>query len=395
MKVLVRLLPALLLVSASARAVEVPVPIEGVKLVLNVQMQPWFQVLEDFPAPNVGEQVYLRRIRLIASGQFTDQLLFLIDIDSPNFGRNGDFNGINQRELIQDAWIAWHPVENLFVDFGLLLLPLARYTLQSTTSYTSMDFHVLSINAREPNTDGIRDMGVSLRGWLFDKRVGFRFGAYNGNRSTSFGGPSAANAPGTNNPAIDRQGAPRIAGMVNVNILDSEEGAWLYQGLYFGDKKVLSFNIGGEYQAGGVAAPYGPTDHKAGALGVFFDYPMSADSEIIVNATGYRFWNGNGAANTGWAGYADLGYRYARWQPYVSTEFFFGDSCTTDASGANLLPCAANTNELRIFSFGLNYWIKRNQIHLNSEFASTRQGSLTLATQKHQNTFTLGATMFY
>src|SRR5207237_738160 len=102
MKLSLRLLPALLLVSAAASAVNVPLPVEGATLNVNVQLQPWAQVAEDAPSPNVGEQFYMRRARLILQGNFSKEWLYLINLDSPNFGLNGNYTG---RMLLQDAWI--------------------------------------------------------------------------------------------------------------------------------------------------------------------------------------------------------------------------------------------------------------------------------------------------
>jgi hypothetical protein len=397
MKVSVRLLPALLLASAAASAVNVPIPVEGATLNVNVQLQPWFQVLEDYPSPNVGEQFFMRRARMLLQGNFSKEVLYLIQIDSPNFGKAGDFT---IKTLLQDAWIAWNPTEGVFLDFGLLLLPFARHILQSTTSYTNLDFHVDSITGgnRIPNNDGFRDVGASLRGWLFDKRIGYRFGAYTGNRSTT---PTSLTNTTPANPAINHQGTPRFAGFLNFNIIGSEEGAWLYQGLYF-DKTVVSVGAGFDYQSGGTVAPYGVTDHKTVSADIFMDFALDGDQEIIISGTGYRFDNGSGSGDTGWGGFVDLGYRIGKWQPFVSGEAFSGDGCDTNADGTIRLPCSANKRDLRIGAIGLNYWIKRNLLHINSEYAIIRGTTQTNAgalagtlTSSHQQRFTLAATLFF
>lgn len=368
------LLSGLLLSSTSASAVNVPVPADGATLNLNVQLQPWIRVAEDATTQgNVGEDVYLRRVRLLAQGNFNKEFLYLIQLDTPNFGKGGDFT---TRELIQDAWIAWNPIEGLYLDAGMLLLPVSRHTLQSTTDYTNFDFHVNSLHS--PNTNGLRDNGLSLRGWLFDKKVGYRFGAYEGVRSTT--------PPG--NARLNPHGTPRLAGFVNFNIVGSEEGAWLYHGLYF-DKAVVSLGLGGEYQSGALLnAAANVTDHSYYSADLFVDLPFAGNTrEFIFSAVVARNNAGTNAADTGSSGFVDVGYRIGVVQPYVSTEFFAGDSCS-------LTPgvCKANTDDLRIGSAGVNFWIKRNQMHISTEYAYTRSGVLGT---RHQQTFTTEWSMFF
>lgn len=373
MKALTLVLCGMLLVSTSAGAINVPVPVEGATLNVNIQLQPWIRVSEDAtPQGNVGEDIFLRRARLLAQGNFSKDFLYLLQIDTPNFGKGGDFT---TRELIQDAWVAWNPTDGLYLDAGMLLLPVNRHTLQSTTDYTNFDFHVSMLHS--PNTNGLRDVGLSLRGWLFDKKVGYRFGAYEGVRATTPPGSARLNPHGT----------PRLAGFVNYDIVGSEEGAWLYHGLYF-DKAVVSVGLGGEYQAGALINPSGSvTDHSYYSADLFVDLPFSGDQEFILSVLLARNNAGSNAADTGSSGFIDVGYRFGVVQPYVSGEFFAGDGCAQSAA-----PCKAKTDDLRIGSAGVNFWIKRNQMHISTEYAVTRSGVLGT---RHQQTLTTEWSMFF
>jgi len=372
-RLFVGLLCVFLLASSSAGAVNVPVPLDGATLNLNVQLQPWFRVAEDAtPEGNVGEDIFLRRVRLLAQGNFSKDFLYLIQIDTPNFGKGGDFTS---RELIQDAWVAWNPMEGMYLDAGMLLLPVNRHVLQSTTDYTNFDFHVNML--KSPNTNGLRDNGLSLRGWLFDKKVGYRVGAYEGVRATT---PPA-------NAKLNPHGTPRLAGFLNFDIVGTEEGAWLYHGLYF-DKPVVSVGLGGEYQSGALLNAAGNvTDHSYYSADLFVDLPFAGNQEFIFSMVLARNGAGTNSADTGSSGFVDVGYRYGIVQPYLSAEFFAGDSCSL-TPGA----CKANTDDLRIGSAGVNFWIKRNQMHISTEYAVTRTGVLGT---KHQQTFTTEWSMFF
>src|SRR5262249_26463638 len=140
-------------------------------------------------------------------------LHFFVQLDSPNFGRpaGGDPTGLtggtgvtNGRVLLQDAQLLYEPYPGIFIEAGLLLLPLSHNQVQSTTSFVTLDLHAntirfpgfnagvvtgalgsTAVGGANTATTGLREPGIQLRGWLFDKKLGFRMGAYNGVRGTS------------------------------------------------------------------------------------------------------------------------------------------------------------------------------------------------------------------
>src|SRR6266849_5108483 len=207
-----------LLFSTAALAGKVQLPaipgLEDANLNINVQLQAWLQSTENAsPQKGINSQVFMRRMRLITSGDITKQLHFFVQLDSPNFGRptgtdptglTGGTGVSNGRVLLQDAQLAYEPIPGIFIEMGLLLLPISHTQVQSTTSFVTLDLHANTIRfpgfnagvntatvasgavgAANTATTGLREPGIQVRGWILDKRLGFRLGAYNGVRGTS------------------------------------------------------------------------------------------------------------------------------------------------------------------------------------------------------------------
>ena len=107
------------------------------------------------------------------------------------------------------------PFDVVFIDAGILLIPISRHLLESTTNFITADVHTDSFRLTGNQFPGLRETGVQVRGWWFGKKVGFRGGVYEGIR--------AVNVAGAN-----RKSLPQVAGLVNIDILGSEEGGWLY-----------------------------------------------------------------------------------------------------------------------------------------------------------------------
>lgn len=125
-----KLLPALLLLFAPAasHAVKVPIPIEGATLNVSLQLQTQLLVNEagapDGTSPSYD--VFVRRSRVLINGDYNQSFSYLVQIDNPNFGKFGNFNG---RAIVQDAWIGWAPTgikggTVVYLDAGILLMPI-------------------------------------------------------------------------------------------------------------------------------------------------------------------------------------------------------------------------------------------------------------------------------
>ncbi|MBF5042969.1 hypothetical protein FGE12_11265 [Aggregicoccus sp. 17bor-14] len=353
--------------STLAGATKIPLGTEGQALTVNFQLQTWAGLTQDAnPAGDgLGYDFRLRRVRAVISAEPTDKWAFLLQLDAANFGTGQDYS---PRFLPQDAWVSYSPTgrsaKNVFmVDAGFLLVPLSRQALSSTTSFTTIDVHLDAVRGFREGP-GIRDLGVQVRGWALDKKIGYRGGIYRGVTGTQ-GDLSAANPRAGLNPSSH----PRLGGFVNFNILGTEEGNWLYQGIYFQEKPVVSVGVGGGYQSKAVRGPSGLTDTRVFSGDFFADLPTGAEGEGVVHATAYRNDFGGGSANTGWGYFVDAGYRFGFVMPYASYEGFNADSCP---DGLVAPACTADTQNSSIIKAGLHFYINKNANHIDVEYANAR-----------------------
>src|SRR5712671_7631521 len=135
------LLAASLLLAPGAYATKVPIPIEGATLNVSVQVQTEAMVTEN-GTPNGQDpsyDIFVRRTRILVNGDISQNFSYLFQIDNANFGKFGNFTG---RAIVQDAWIGWAPTgitgaNVLYIDAGLLLIPISHHLLESTTHHIS------------------------------------------------------------------------------------------------------------------------------------------------------------------------------------------------------------------------------------------------------------------
>ncbi len=380
------LLATFLLLAPAAFATKVPIPIEGATLNVSVQVQTQAMWTEN-GAPNGTDPAYdifVRRTRLLVNGDISQNFSYLFQIDNANFGKYGNFSG---RAIVQDAWVGWAPTgitggNVLYIDAGILLIPFAHHGLESTTNFITADVHTDEFRIPGNQYQGLRDPGIQIRGWWFDKKVGFRGGVYEGYAPFVQNG-AAQTATSTCAPTgagcITPKRIPNFSGFINFDLIGSEEGGWLYGAYKWGKDPVLSIGGSAIYQSQAIRntainASGNITDQKLFSADVYLNLPQSEAAELVVEATGYISGNGTGSASTGKGFFADAGYRFGAIAPYVSYSYYQADDCpTTGLTAAQNTAClnattgAASQNS-RNFKAGLNFFFNKNLNHLNLEF---------------------------
>src|SRR6267142_6302769 len=139
------LLATSLLLAPAAFATKVPIPIEGATLNVSVQVQTQALVNES-GAPNGNDtsfDFFVRRTRLLVNGDISQNFSYLFQLDNANFGKFGNFTG---RAIVQDAWIGWAPTgitggNVIYIDAGILLIPISHHLLESTTNFITGEVH--------------------------------------------------------------------------------------------------------------------------------------------------------------------------------------------------------------------------------------------------------------
>jgi len=377
-----------LLLAPAAFATKVPIPIEGATLNISVQVQTQALINEN-GAPSGKDpsyDIYVRRTRLLANGDINQNFSYLIQVDNANFGKFGNFTG---RAIVQDAWIGWAPTgitggNVLYIDAGLLLIPISHHLLESTTNFITADVHTDEFRFPGNGFPALRETGVQVRGWWLDKKIGFRGGVYEGyapvlQAAPPLGAGAAGQCSATGAGCITPKRYPQFAGFINFDIIGSEEGGWLYGAYKWAKDPVLSVGFSGIYQAQairntGISATGDIVNQRLASADVYLNFPQSEAAELVVEAVGYLNGNGSGNTNTGTGFFVDAGYRFGFIAPYASFSYF---QTSTDCNGMTLTTAQRNTcnasvdlGNSRNFKAGLNFFFNKNLNHLNLEFQS-------------------------
>jgi hypothetical protein len=348
---------------------------KGIAVNVGALIQPWFLVTTPASdgagpgacgtatrprcSPGIGNpdgdgpsfDFFLRRARLMLWGTVTKDLAFFIDTDEPNLGRNGNFATTT---IVQDAFFSYTFVPELKLDAGLMLVPLSHHTLEGATSLNALDYHADTI--RFPTGRIFRDVGVQLRGLVFDERIHYRIGAFEGVRNAAVPAP-AAPPPAPPEP-LNNKGIPRFTAHLRGNILGSEPDFFL-KGIYFSPTPILSVGVGADYQPHSVYELDGERgNYLAFSADLFAEYPFSADDELIVKANFFDYAEGTstiGASNLPAGGvtyYAEAGFRHAWIEPIV----FYEGVKAREQSLTILAPHA-----------GVNFWFIKHNFNLKTD----------------------------
>jgi hypothetical protein len=370
MRTTMRLLPAVLLCLASAAAYAVAVPLPTKEFTLNLTTTVQTQALiQENGAPSGSDpsyDIFARRTRVQANGEIGKNWAYYFQVDNANFGKFGNFTG---RMIVQDAFASFAPLGQtggtvIFIDGGLMFYPASRFIITPISNQLTVEGHPDMLRGfTAANFPANRSTGLQARGWLLEKKVGFRGGIFEGQQPTS-----AATGP---NP----QHYPAFALLTNFDIIGSEEGGYLYPAVKWGKDPILSVGVAGTYQSKALRTNKGLANQRSLTGTVYFNYPLSEQQEFIALIGGYLFGNGVSSKDTGKGGSVDVSFRYDFVRPYVAYEAFDSDDCPTDGSatpgqcaGANGVHAADSRN----FRAGLDFYINKSQNHVQLEFSLNR-----------------------
>ncbi len=317
------------------------------------------------PAGTFNTDFYLRRARLIASGTAYKHFVFNIMLDTPFFGRRGNFGGST---FVQDLAVGFVPFKDVIIEGGFLFMPFAHQSPASGSSGNGLEGLGTVLANLYNNQRGLRETGVQVRALVFDRRILVRGGLYEGARAT------------TTAPNVNPNGRPLVGGMLRLNLV-GDETAYAYPGIYMDGKSRVSIGVGGQFQNMGSNVPITTTgsrtptftgvDHyRAYSTDAFVDLALPGDTEFVLQATGYRFNWGKGSDKTGYGASGELGYRWHEIEPQANFYWFNSDS---------------RQNSFLKVAGGLNYFVKGAQARISAEFASViNGGNLNTTPTLHQ-----------
>ena len=234
----------LLLVPETGRAQVVVKVNDVVNFRMGFQLQGWSEWLQDQTTEGYQQNFKIRRVRFIVAGVIAKDVSFFFQTDNPNMGAavGTATKAINTGFLVQDAFGEWHPLHNdmLIFDFGKMLMPFTRNSLQQTSSHLALDGGTWTFLQSGPEqNDAGRDIGLQVKNYLVNDHLELRYGIFDGFRAPA--APGAATS-GSRNPF-------RFVGRAVYNFWDTEKG-YVPVGTNLGKKSILAFGAGYDTQGG-------------------------------------------------------------------------------------------------------------------------------------------------
>lgn len=194
-----------------------------------IQLSVLGQVHASFTEDAADEHdIYLRRARIILSGQVFDGLKFFMETDNDNAGRNGFASASTD---IQDAFVEQRLYGSHYMQGGLILLPFSFENAASAGSLLGLDYNLEALKFAE--TFAWRDYGVVFRG-DFGKKLAYRLGVFDGYDDKA----------GTKNPDAALRGTGHIA----LNLVGEAENGWFFTQDKQADQPYLALGVGGDVQ---------------------------------------------------------------------------------------------------------------------------------------------------
>ncbi|HEX8111495.1 MAG TPA: porin [Kofleriaceae bacterium] len=231
----------------------------------GVFIQLWGSFVQDVNKQTNGDagdfarNIYLRRARFFFGGTIGKSLSYFILAESANNGSPtadamGNINKNVTTFALNDAYLDFKVNDLLSIQAGLMLIPFTRNILQSTSTYWTLDVGAVSatyIAATE--TTVLRDYGAQVKINAADNHFELRGMASEGVRIADLT-PSAATppAPVARNPGKNN---PRLTAFAQYNFLDPDTG-YVFNGQYFGRKKIAGVAAGVDYQPISSDNPY-------------------------------------------------------------------------------------------------------------------------------------------
>jgi Phosphate-selective porin O and P len=250
---------AALLTSAPADAQILLKVNDNVFLRFGIQMQDWADMQQDATTKGYAENLFIRRARFLLTGQVAPNVTFFFQTDNPNVGKAPkSATSLTSGFILQDAWAEWKISDAIALDAGEFLVPLSRIALTSTTSFLTLDISpTATVFSGPTQSNGLRDTGFELKGYLVGGRLEYRGAIFQGLRDTGATGTLAG------------RNAFRHSAFLQYEFFEKERG-YVYRGTNLGKNKILA--ISGGYD--------GQKTYKSYSGNVYASLPMGAGNEF-------------------------------------------------------------------------------------------------------------------
>lgn len=360
---------------------------DGPSIQVGGLVQPQLRVTSDeSPSHGLSNDLFLRRVRVVVSGQLTRRVRFFVNVEQVDLGsRDVQFDPQFAPLGVNDAALSFDVHDAITIDAGLLMTPFTRQSMQSAATLHTLDYHARLVLM--PNGSGLRwrDGGVQARVRLLDGRLTVRAGVFQGVKS------QRREVSTHGSVGLNPDDVPRAAAHVRWNLLGREDELFL-SGIHFDGQPHLSFGVGANVQPDAVSFGTQVNDFKAFAADGFVDWPVLGDGAIVGQAAAMLYQQGAQNPATGLAWFAELGARWRWLEPVASLENFFH----TNESGTR----DDRERSLNFFAgrLGLNLWLRQHALNVKAEAAVLRFHDQTVSNPqelKQATTFVVQTQMLF
>jgi len=325
--------------------------------------------------------LFLRRARMLFGAQVIKNVNVFFQTDVPNLGKAAANTASPLKTfgtfILQDAYgeVKFH--DAFTVQCGLLIVPLSRQLLASTTTFWTLDIGNTTGTASAPTAEfATRDTGFEFQGFLLEDHFQYRAGVFAGIR----------------NPPLDSgvgsQNTPRFAAYLQYNFFDPEKTTFVYANHNYGKKKIVGVGAGVDVQKGPEHDPY-----WAASANVFAAWPLSGEAskeggDEIGGLIQFMHFNGQDTAAIPNQNdiLAEVG--------YYNKEYSFGAFGKFEARLLTDDTAKINGNQLW-FGGGFRYYIKENNAQLAIAYNRAQFPEADSNVRKGTNQFTLQMQVYY
>ena len=224
-------------------------------LKLGVLLQPQAELIETADGEDHSQNLFLRRARILMGGTYSEKWSFFLETDSPNLGK-GKTDGSKTSDLfIQDVFVTYSTGDAFKVDAGMMLMPLSHNHETSAGALLPVDYGPFTFLGSDPTTSKVgRDYGIQARGYVLDKHLEYRVGAFQGYRGSDLAGGSGAGSEPF-----------RLTTRAVWYPFEAETG-YFYTGASLGAKRILA--LGATYDV--------QSSYSTVAADLFYDQPIAS-----------------------------------------------------------------------------------------------------------------------
>ncbi len=228
------------------------------------------EALETADQEEVSKNLFMRRFRILFSGNLGPKWTFFFETDSPNIGKvNPNATGTATAKdtgdmFIQDAFVTYNHSDAFKVDVGMIMLPHSRNGTQSAATLLTVDYGPFTFLDAGPSGERVgRDYGVQVRGYPAKQHFEYRLAVAQGVRG-------------------DRATNPlRISGRAVYYPFGGETG-FFYGGTFQGTKKQVGLGAGFDVQ----------DDHRIYSADVFAEFPVENRKEGVTFQANWMHYDG-------------------------------------------------------------------------------------------------------